>query len=237
MKKIFLGIAAGLFITTAFAQDWNEDVIEGNGKMVTRDVPVKSFDVLKASGMYELKLSQGATESVKIEADENLQEYFTVKNEGNKLVINMEKMNKKNIRIKNKMRVYITFKKLKELELHTMGKVASEGQLAFEDLNLRSASMGQVDLDLKANKLELKNTGMGKLSLSGSAQQAVVMHSGMGSLDAEDFKVQTMSIENTGMGSARVNAEKELKVTDNWMGRVQNSGSATVRKMNKVELE
>ena len=164
MKKIFLGIAAGLFITTAFAQDWNEDVIEGNGKMVTRDVPVKSFDVLKASGMYELKLSQGATESVKIEADENLQEYFTVKNEGNKLVINMEKMNKKNIRIKNKMRVYITFKKLKELELHTMGKVASEGQLAFEDLNLRSASMGQVDLDLKANKLELKNTGTGKLN-------------------------------------------------------------------------
>ena len=45
-----------------------------------------------------------------------------------------------------------------------------------------------------------------------------------------------MNIENTGVGSAEVNAEKELKVKDSMLGRVKNKGAAPVRKSNKVEI-
>jgi hypothetical protein len=78
MRKILLAALVSLVGNASFAQDKNE-TIEGNGKVVTRDVTVSSFDALKASGLFELKLSQGSTESMKIEADENLLEYFTVK--------------------------------------------------------------------------------------------------------------------------------------------------------------
>ena len=76
MKKFLLVSLAGLLITSlTHAQneknDNKKETIEGNGKMVTRDVSVSSFDALQASGVYELKLSQGSKESVKIEADEN----------------------------------------------------------------------------------------------------------------------------------------------------------------------
>lgn len=236
MRKILLSLLAGLFLAGAATAQNKSETIEGNGKLVTRDVAVSSFDALKASGVYELKLSQGNKETVKIEADENLQEYFNVHNEGSKLVIEWKKMENKNLKLKNKMKVYVTFKKLKELDLSTVGNVASEEQLSFDELQLNNKSVGNVDLNLTANKLDLKNTSVGHVKLSGKAQDAIVKNHGVGSLEAGNFLVQTMNIENTGVGHAEVNAEKDLKVKDSFLGKVNNKGAAQIRKMNRVRV-
>lgn len=236
MRKILLIALMALALNKAsMAQEKNE-TIEGNGKLVTKEIAITSFDALKASGVYELKLSQGDKETVKIEADENLQELFQVHNEGNKLIIDMKKMEHKNLKSKDKMRVYVTFKKLKEMELSTVGNVASEEQLAFDDLSMENKSVGNVDLKLTANKIDLKNKSVGNVKLSGKAQDAVVKNAGVGSLEAGSFIVQTMNIENTGIGSAEVNAEKDLKVKDSFLGKVHNKGNASVRRMNKVRV-
>ncbi|HEV7622130.1 MAG TPA: head GIN domain-containing protein, partial [Flavisolibacter sp.] len=210
--------------------------LEGNGKLVTRDVAVQSFDALKASGVYELKLSQGNKETVKIEADENLQDLFQVRNEGSKLVIDMKKMEHTNLKMKDKIRIYVTFKKLKSLELSTVGNVISEAPLTFDDLEVNNKSVGNVDLDFTANKLQLNNKSVGNVKLHGKAQNADFHNNGVGSLQAGDFLVQTMNIENNGVGSAVVNAEKNLKVKDSFLGKVRNKGAATVHKMNKVVI-
>ena len=238
MKRFVLTSLAGLFLASfSHAQDDNKrETIEGNGKTVTRDVTVSSFNSLEASGIYELKLSQGSKETVKIEADENLQQYFTVHNEGNKLVIDMEKLKNKNLKNSGKMRVYVTFKNLKELELKTIGNVSSEEQLSFDDLDLNTKSVGNVDLKLTAKKIDVENKSVGNVRLSGKAEEAVVKNTGVGSFQAGNFVVQTMNIENTGVGSAEVNAEKDLKVKDNFLGKVKNKGNANIRRMNKVRV-
>lgn len=237
MRKIFLASALGLTLAhPALAQDSSRETIEGNGKLVTRSVDVKSFNALKASGVYELKLSQGATESVKIEADENLQELFEVRNEGNKLVIQTKDLKNKNLKSKNKMRVHVTFKNLKEMELSTVGNVKSEDRLAFDNLSLSNRSVGNVNLELTANKVNIENSSVGNVTLSGKAQDAVFRNSGVGSFKAGDFAVQTVNIDNSGIGSAEVNAAKELKVADNWLGKVKNKGAAPVKKRNKVVI-
>ena len=241
MKKMLFLTFAGLLLTSlSHAQkdknDNNKETIEGNGKMVTRDVAVSSFDVLQASGIYELKLSQGSKESVKIEADENLQEYFNVHNDGSKLVIDMEKLKNKNLKNTGKMKVYVTFKNLKELDLKTVGDVSSEEQLSFEDLDLNTKNVGDVTLNLTAKKIDVDSKGVGDVKLSGKANEAIVKNKGVGSFKAGNFVVQTMNIENQGVGSAEVNAEKDLKVKDTFLGKVTNKGNATMRKMNKVRV-
>jgi hypothetical protein len=235
MRKILLAVACGFVISqAAIAQ--KQETLEGNGNIVTKEVPVSSFDALKASGIYELKLSQGNKETVKIEADENLQELFQVRNEGNRLIIDMKKLENKNLKSKNKMKVYVTFKKIKELELSTIGNVGSEQQLNFDDLDMKNKSVGNVDLQLTANTIDLENKSVGNVKLSGKAQNAVMKNAGVGSLEAGNFVVQTMNIENTGIGSAEVNAEKDLKVKDSFLGKVKNKGNAPMRKMNKVRV-
>ena len=236
MKQFVFVAMASLTLTAITYGQNKQQTIEGNGKLVTKDITVASFNSLQASGVYELKLSQGAKEAVKIEADENLQQYITVRNEGNRLVIDMDKLKTKNFRSKNKMRVYVTFKNLKEMDLKTVGNVVSEKQLSFNDLTLNTKSVGNVDLDLSAKKLDLNNKSVGDVRLSGKADEAVVKNKGVGSFHAGSFIVKTMNIENDGVGGAEVNAEKDLKVKDSFLGKVRNKGSASVRKMNKVRV-
>ena len=235
-KLMFVSALALLTTVSANAQKEEKETIEGNGNLVTRDVPVSSFEALKASGVYELKLSQDGKETVKIEADENLQQYFTVRNEGNTLVIDMKGLKNKNLKNKNKMRVYVSFKKLNALHLSTVGSVAAEKELNFADLEINNASVGKVQLNLTANSVRFKNSSVGSVHLAGKAQNAVFTNSGVGSLDAGSFVVQTMNIDNSGVGGATVNAEKELKVKDNNLSRVKNKGAAPVRKNNTVVI-
>lgn len=227
MKKLLL--AAGLLVSAnaVFAQ---KESVTGNGNVVTREIPVSSFDQLRSSGVYQLQLSQGDKESVKIEADENLQEYFSVKNEGSKLVIDMTKKKNLNIRKSTKMIVHVTFRSLKSMDLNMVGSVRSAEPLSFSDLKVKNNSVGSVDLKLTANSFDLDNSAVGSVTLSGKAQRAVINSDAVGGIRAGDFVVQTLTIDNDGVGSAEVNAEKEIHVKDSFLGKVKNRGAAKMKK-------
>ncbi len=80
-------------------------------------------------------LTQGSKEQVKIEADDNLQDLFEVKNEGSKLTISMKK--ETNFNSKKTIKVYVTFKKLKNMELNMVGSLSSDASLNFDDLSIK----------------------------------------------------------------------------------------------------
>jgi hypothetical protein len=228
----FSMLALGFSATAQKDKDKNR--IEGSGNVITREIPVQSFDALDASGVFSVQLTQGSKEQVKIEADDNLQDLFEVKNEGSTLKISMKKNS--NFNSKKKLRVYITFRTLRSMELGMVGDFSSEGNLNFDNLSLANSSVGQVDLVFVAQKLDLKNTSVGSVKLSGKVDNAVIKNNGVGSLKATDLVVQTMDIENEGVGAAEVNAAKELKVKDSFLGKVRNVGSAPVKRMNKVVI-
>ena len=240
MRKV-IAIACSLFLmtlpaTTVFSQKDKdkEPKIEGSGNIVTKEVTVQPFDQLEASGVFNVVLTQGAKESVKIEAEDNLQPLFEVKNDGSKLMVDMKKDSHFNS--KKKMTVYITFKNLKSMDLKMVGNVSSEGNLNFGDLSLANKSVGSVDLALNAQRLDIKNKSVGNLKLSGKANNAVIRSNSVGAIKASELLVQTMDIDNDGVGSAEVNAVKELKVKDSFLGKVKNAGSATAKRINKVVI-
>ena len=238
MRKIF-SIASGILLLACvhsgiLAQDKESEKIKGSGNVITRDVSIQPFDELDASGVFELILSQGAKEQLKIEADDNLQSLFEVNSEGSHLRISM----KKDVHYNSKktMKVYLTFRNLKRMDLAMVGNVSSEGKLNFTELEIDNKSVGNVKLDITAQKLDIQNNSVGNFVLSGKVENAVIKHNGVGAIRASDLLVQTMDIEASGVGSAEVNAEKQLKVKDTFLGRVRNRGNATVRKMNKVVI-
>jgi hypothetical protein len=238
MRKFFLFslLAICLGVTAQEEKDHKSDKpkIEGSGNMVTRDVAVQSFDELNVSGVFSIFLTQGGKEGVRIEADDNLQALFEVKNEGSKLNISMKK--DVNFSSKKKLKVYVSFKKLKSMDLKTVGDVIAEQNLSFDDLKLHNKSVGNVDLKLTAHTLNVENKSVGNIKLSGKADNVVIRNKSVGSIQAAGFVVQTMDIDNNGIGSAEVNAEKELKVKDNMMGKVTNKGAAAIKRMNKVVI-
>ena len=244
MRKIFLflGISLLSFSLSLEAQkeekDWKDKPrIEGSGNIITKEITVKPFDELSIGGVFNVFISQGSKEQLKIEADDNLQELFEVKNEGSKLIISMKKdVNFHSKGDKNKMKVYITFRNLKTMELKTVGNITSEENLNFDNLKIKNGSVGSVNLKLTAKTLDIENNSVGNFTLTGKADKAIIKHHGVGSFKASNLLVQTMDIDASGVGSAEVNAEKELKVKDSFLGKVSNKGSATVKRTNKVVI-
>lgn len=241
MRKNFLIIVAIMALGVSTLAQENEkykdndkDRIEGSGNMITKEVTVRSFDELTAHGIFNLQLSQGDKEQVKIEADDNLMDLFIVENDGSALNIHMKK--DVHFNSKKKMTVYVTFKTLKKMYLSMVGGTSSDDKLKFSELRLKNQSVGSVNLNMTLQTLNLENESVGNLKLTGSADNAVIKSNSVGSVQAGDFVVQKMEIDNNGVGSATVNAEKELKVSDSFLGKVNNKGNATVKKKNKVVI-
>ena len=237
-KNLFLMLAITALGFSTMAQKNNKyddkDRIEGSGNVITKDISVKSFDELDASGVFNLQLSQGDKETLRIEADDNLMDLFIIENEGSTLKIKMKKNS--NFNSKKQLKVYVTFKTLKSMNLGMVGGTSSDEKLKFADLKLKNQSVGSVSLNMTLQTLNMENQSVGSVKLEGSAENAVVKNNSVGSINAGNFVVQKMDIENNGVGSATVNAEKELKYTDSFLGKVSNRGNATVKKKNKVVI-
>jgi hypothetical protein len=233
MKKLLcLSVLLSAFLSLT-AQEKRE-TIEGNGKPSTKNYTVSSFNELKVSGVFDLQLSQSGSEAVRLEADENLLEYVTVKNEGSKLVIDMDKIRNKNFNSKGKLKLFIDFKKLNTIESSIVGNMTGKSTLKFDNLELSNKGVGNVDLDLNASKMNLRNTGVGSITLDGKAESADIHNNGVGSIKAGNFIVQTVNIQNNGIGSAEVNASKDVKVTSSGMGSVKNKGAAPMPKRKRT---
>jgi Putative auto-transporter adhesin, head GIN domain len=233
MRKIVFLAALGCLLAlnlTVNGQEKDNDKnrIEGSGNVVTKDLTVQPFEQLEVSGVFNVRLTQGSSEAVKIEAEDNLQPLFEVRNEGSKLVVAMKK--DAHFNSKKKLTVFVTFKTLKNLDLKMVGNVSCEGTLNLGDLTLDNKSVGSVDLAFSAQKLAITNKSVGSLKLSGKADNAVIKSHSVGSIRATDLLVQTMDIENEGVGSAEVNAARELRVSDSFLGKVKNVGNATVKR-------
>ena len=237
-KNLFLMLAITALGFSSMAQKNykydDKDRIEGSGNVITKDIAIKSFNELDASGIFNLQLSQGDKETVRIEADDNLMDLFIVENEGSTLKISMKKNS--NFNSKKHLRVYVTFKTLKSMELSMVGGTSSDDKLKFADLKLKNQSVGSVNLNMTLQTLNMENQSVGSVKLEGSAENAIVKNNSVGSINAGNFVVQKMDIENNGVGSATVNAEKELKYSDSFLGKVSNRGNATVKKKNKVVI-
>ena len=237
-KNLFLMLAITALGFSTMAQKNNKyddkDRIEGSGNVITKDISVKSFDELDASGVFNLQLSQGDKETLRIEADDNLMDLFIIENEGSTLKIKMRKNS--NFNSKKQLKVYVTFKTLKSMNLGMVGGTSSDEKLKFADLKLKNQSVGSVSLNMTLQTLNMENQSVGSVKLEGSAENAIVKNNSVGSINAGNFVVQKMDIENNGVGSATVNAEKELKYSDSFLGKVSNRGNATVKKKNKVVI-
>ena len=75
--SLLLAILSATIVFSQKEKD-KEPKIEGSGNVVTKDVAIQPFDQLEASGIFNVVLTQGSKESLKIEAEDNLQPLFEV---------------------------------------------------------------------------------------------------------------------------------------------------------------
>jgi len=194
---------------------------DGNGHVTTVERKVSSFDAIKAGGAFEIMLSRDSSESVTIEADENLMDLIRTEVRGSTLVIETTK------RIGNFecLKVHVGYRVLRSLSFSGGSQVTGRNVLSAERLDIESSGASDIELEIQAAELDIELSGAGNIEIRGQAGEADIEISGAGKLYAEDLETARMDIEVSGAGNARVFAREELRAKVSGAGSIKYKGN------------
>ncbi len=224
ISQYFLPLVFIAFVTTACAQN-----ISGNGNVVEENRPVEPFSAIDIGGVLNVYLTQGDTESVMVEADENLLDLIIIENRGNTLRVHLKKGS--DIKKAKDKNVYITLRSINELEVGGVVNVKSTNALTADAFDLDIGGVSNTDLELRCKQLDVKAGMVGNLTLRGEVREANIKNGGVGSLKAFDLKVDQLTIKNSGVGSAEVQAQEEISINSSGVGSVRYRGDAVVKEL------
>jgi len=152
MKTIKLFFVLPLIILTAAGCVVNiQDSVTGNGKVVSQTRTAPEFTGIKVGSGIDVFLTQGESQSVIVEADENLQEWIRTEVNGSVLNIYTEK----SIRLAKTKKVTITCKTLDNIEVSSAGDVTSLNQFKTDKLDISMSSAGDLKFEVDANEINV----------------------------------------------------------------------------------
>ena len=224
MKKLLIVLFAFISVKS-FAQKW--ETIKGNGQVKTETRQVTTFSSLASLGSMNVEISYGSSNSITIEADENLLPYIETTVEGGKLTIKPKK--NVNLRSSVKMIVHVSMTKISSLQLSGSGNMNGEGSFTNDDKTDVSVSgSGNLNLNFDSFKdLDIAVSGSGNITLKGNATDNLSAHiSGSGNIDCSGIRSNDVDAKISGSGNVKVYAQNSIDAKISGSGNVFYKGDA-----------
>jgi hypothetical protein len=161
---------------------------------------LSSFSKLQVSGSLEAFLEKGNEESVKIVTEGVSTERVITDVKGNILKVELERGDYRNIKVK----VYITYKSLDEIDKAGSGNLTCNSDLSSSDFKLNAGGSGNVFINkkIKAQQVTLRKTGSGKIKIGAlETDDADLNSSGSGDFEVSDGNAKKQSIHLSGSGN------------------------------------
>ena len=223
-----LGLAApgaGLFGWRSFTVGG----IRGSGQVVTEARPVSDFDTVSFNAFGEMTITQGDSESLTIEAEDNVLPLIRTEVRGGTLFIE-PRDNDFGVNLTRPLRYTLVVKTLAGLDLSGAGNVVVQ-DLKTDQLQVTLSGAGSLTFDgLEASTVSYRLSGAGSVSASGEVTDLEARLSGFGSYEGEDLRAESVDVTISGAGSATVWATKNLDARISGLGSVQYYGQPQVTK-------
>lgn len=217
---------SGLTIRLGGDDDSGSVRIEGRGPLVSESRSVSGFDRIEFNGVGRLRIQQGDSESLTVEAQENVLSHIDTEVEGSTLHISMDK--DISIDLDRGITYTLVVKDLQALNLNGLGDVDVES-LDTDRLTVELNGAGRMVVDnLQASSLEMSLNGLGSVEIDGQVERQEVNITASGSYDGEDLQCADAVVDVDGLGSAEVWATDNLDVTISGAGSVNYYGSPKV---------
>lgn len=162
--------------------------VTGSGNVKTEERTVSGFDRVSVEGIGELRIEQSGTESLTVEAEDNLLPLLISEVEGGRLKLG----------IRPNSSISATKPIVYRLKVKSLDGLEGSG----------SVTIDAVGLD--ADRLEVDFSGTARGVLAGSATAQRVTVSGAGGFDGRALSGRTAEVEVSGTGRAVVNVSDEL---------------------------
>lgn len=201
-------------------------VVTGSGNVVTQEVSVSGFDAVQLDSIGDLTITQGDTESLNIEAEDNILAVLETKVSGKTLVLGSQ--DNVTLTPTKPIRYTLTVKDLSSLQLAGLGSVSMDS-LKTGQLDLSISGSGNLKLlGLQAETVDVVISGLGSVELTGQASALRLEMDGSGNCRAGELAVRDAEINISGLGNATLWASDSLDIRISGAGNLDYYGSPRV---------
>ncbi|HUZ58188.1 MAG TPA: head GIN domain-containing protein [Hanamia sp.] len=225
MKKVLFAFFAFVSLNLC-AQPWKTVKGDGNLKKETREVT--NFTSLASHGAIDVQISYGTSNSISVEADENLLQYIETTVDNGELIIKP----KQNINLKSRSRmiVYVSMTTINSLSQSGSGNIKGDGEFSNDDkADIKVSGSGNIKLDFGTfHNIGLFVSGSGNIEMKGNtADNISATVAGSGNIDCSKVNCNEVNARISGSGNVRVSAEKTINAEISGSGNVFYKGDAT----------
>lgn len=172
---------------------------------------LSGFTSIQVSSGVDIYLTQGNTESVEIEAKEEVfRHLITEVDKDNTLIIKLDNNMKRKLLKTGPVKAYVSFRDLNAIQLSGGSDLYGEGKMEFNNLNLSASGGSDARIILQANELTARCSGGSDLYLEGSVAYFEGRASGGADIKAKDLVSEIADIFVSGGSDAQVNVKREL---------------------------
>jgi len=202
--------------------------VRGSGNIITQERSVSGFEGVESYGSFDVTLIPSSATSVKIEADDNLQQYIETYVNQNKLQIRTR--DGYNLRPRNDIKITVSGPVFSTIATHGSGSITGQGLLNTnnDDVALRVAGSGNIEVELNASKVDSEIAGSGNISVKGTSKEFEGGIYGSGNIRAGNLRTEDSKVEIAGSGNVEIFASNKLDVSVMGSGEVKHRGSAQV---------
>lgn len=199
--------------------------IKGDGNVVKEDRDISGFTSLEVSGAFNVMLYQGNSESLTVEADQNIMQHIKTVVKGDRLEIYTDE----NIRNATKMNIYLTFEEMEMIDISGAVSLSGEDKMIFDELNIDGSGASELELIVEVAMLDADFSGASEVSLSGTAKSVTLDLSGASEVDAYDFVISNCELDVSGAAEVRIHVTENLEVEVSGAASVKYKGNPQIR--------
>lgn len=202
----------------------------GSGNMITQTRQVSGFDSISVDYPAHVLISQGNTESFKIEAEDNVLPGLKAEVKNHDLRIYYRTESGKHVNATKMPTITIVVKDLSAIDFSSAGDLEVD-HLKSDALRLSLSGAGTIKInDVITKALNVNLSGAGSMSAAGTADSLSLNISGFGDFKGKELASKTATINLSGAGSAAVRVADKLKAQISGAGSVNYYGSPEVTK-------
>lgn len=217
-----------LAVIFAFAFNSNFNAFTRPGNVISQTRTVSNFNKINLEGIGQLNIIQGDSESMSIEAPENILKNIETKVDDNILEISYEHnwpfifFNPS-----NKIKFNVTAKNIDEIKTSGAATINSN-EIKSDNLKVEISGAGKAQINVEVKNLETKISGAGDFIINGSAEKENISVSGAGQYNGKNLTSQEAVVRISGAGSATINASQKLDVKISGAGKVDYLGEPKI---------
>lgn len=233
MKKVIKGLTIILFVVAIsnFALACTGTFSVGNSvNTIDENRTVAGFSGVSSAGNYNVYITMGASESLRLEGNADVISEIETKVENGILKISKKKtLNKKTWKSTERVDIYIEAKTLHSLILVGSGNIEVTGLINATKLINTIAGSGSISVEMNATEYVALISGSGEIDAKGKSGNSSITIAGSGNFNGASLDSELAKARISGSGDITITVNKDLDALISGSGDIKYGGNPNVK--------